>query len=255
MCIRDRPLGGNVYTWQSTVPDNVAYNDGKWRWMLYDLDDSLAVGTQYEETPWEMDSFVKHAGYAPSGFLDDDPMPNLMANAQFREQFVLTFLDLANENFSPEQVNAHLDQLAETYTDQADLSWHRWNTVSQYETFPEQIEDLRTFFEKRFDAVIPYLARHFDLTGDLVTLTLSQKGEGTVTLNSISPDLSGQNWSGRYYTDYPVTLTAEAPEGYSFVGWEIEGGETVSGSASDAQIQVRLETDTEIRAVFEENND
>ena len=178
-----------------------------------------------------------------------------MANAQFREQFVLTFLDLANENFSPEQVNAHLDQLAETYTDQADLSWQRWNTVSQYETVPEQIEDLRTFFEKRFDAVIPYLARHFDLTGDLVTLTLSQEGEGTVTLNSISPDLSGQNWSGRYYTDYPVALTAEAPEGYSFVGWEIEGGETVSGSASDAQIQVRLETDTEIRAVFEENND
>lgn len=83
----------------------------------------------------------------------------------------------------------------------------------------------------------------------------NQEGEGTVTLNSISPDLSGQNWSGRYYTDYPVALTAEAPEGYSFVGWEIEGGETVSGSASDAQIQVRLETDTEIRAVFEENND
>ena len=250
-----KPLGGNVYTWQSTVPDNVAYNDGKWRWMLYDLDDSLAVSTQYEETPWEMDSFVEHAGYAPSGFLDDDPMPNLMANAQFREQFVLTFLDLANENFSPEQVNAHLDQLAETYTDQADLSWQRWNTVSQYETFPEQIEELRTFFEKRFDAIVPYLAEHFDLTGDLVTLTLSQEGDGTVTLNSISPDLSGQNWSGRYYTDYPVTLTAEAPEGYSFVGWEIEGGETVSGSASDAQIQVRLETDTEIRAVFEENND
>ena len=24
-----KPLGGNVYTWKSTVPDNVAYNDGK----------------------------------------------------------------------------------------------------------------------------------------------------------------------------------------------------------------------------------
>lgn len=84
----------------------------------------------------------------------------------------------------------------------------------------------------------------------------NQEAEGTVTLNSISPNLSGQNWSGRYYTDYPVTLTAEAPEGYSFVGWEIEGGETgLQGSASDAQIQVRRRPDTEIRAVFEENND
>ena len=35
-----------------------------------------------------MDSFIEHAGYAPSGYLDDKPMPALMKNEEFCRQFV-----------------------------------------------------------------------------------------------------------------------------------------------------------------------
>ena len=106
-----KPLENNVYTWQSELaaPDaeagSLVCSDGKWRWMLYDLDDSLAVGTSMENgETYTMDSFTDHAGYAPSGYLDDEPMAALMKNADFRRQFVLTFLDMANENFRAERV-------------------------------------------------------------------------------------------------------------------------------------------------------
>ena len=32
--------------------------------------------------------------------------------------------------------------------------------------------------------------------------------------------LSENSWSGSYFTDYPVTVTAEAHRGYRFVRWE-----------------------------------
>ena len=49
-----KPLENNVYTWKSGAPASdassgrVTYSGGKWRWMLSDLDDSLAVGTSME---------------------------------------------------------------------------------------------------------------------------------------------------------------------------------------------------------------
>lgn len=254
-----RPLGGNVYTWRSTHPDGEGWNDGRWRWILYDLDDSLAVGTEWENNePWLMDTFTEHAGYYPAGFLDTEPLPALMQNEDFRRQFVLTFLDMANENFCPERVNTLLDQLEEDYSSQAALNWQRWNTCPWYDTLETQLDSLRTFFNNRFDFIIPCLADHFGLTGDLTDLTLSihtegstEESGGTLTLNTITPDLTEQDWTGRYYTDYPVHLRARHAKGYRFVRWEIENGEILSGDSEQKKIDVQLGTDTRITAVFE----
>ena len=259
-----RPLSSNVYIWRSTHPDGENYNDGLWRWILYDLDDSLAVGTEWENTkPWLMDTFTEHAGYYPAGFLDTEPLPALMQNENFCRQFVLAFLDMANENFRPERVSALLDQLETQYATQAAFSWQRWNTTPCYDTFEEQIQSLRTYFENRFDAIVPALARHFKLSGDLVDLTLSARtagadpdrssetDSGTVTLNTITPDLSGESWTGRYYTDYPIPLKAEPADGYQFAGWEFKNASLVSGDANEEEILIQLQENAEITAVFE----
>jgi hypothetical protein len=40
------------------------------------------------------------------------------------------------------------------------------------------------------------------------------------------------SWSGEYYTDYPVTVTANPASGYEFVGW--------SGSIDSTEITVEV---------------
>lgn len=249
-----KPLGGNVFTWQTLVPDELEYQDGKWRWMLYDLDDSLAVGMDTSLTPaWAVDSFVEHAGYAPCGFLDDEPMTALMKNEDFRRQFVLTFLDMANENFSPSRVNTLLNQMEAQYTPWADKSYERWNTNPTDPPFSQQVGELRDFFEYRFDAIVPRLADHFELTGELVPLTLSADTPegGTVQLNTLHPDLSGE-WTGSYYTDYPLTLTALPAEGFRFAGWQLENGALTEGTSQSMTIQIQLEDKpVSVQAVFE----
>ena len=262
-----KPLENNVYTWKSGAPASdassgrVTYSGGKWRWMLYDLDDSLAVGTSMENgATYTMDSFTDHAGYAPSGYLDDKPMAALMKNADFRRQFVLTFLDMANENFRAERVLSLLDEIEAEYTAWAVASWERWNANPQDKTFAEQLEELRVFFENRFDYIVPCLAEHFGLTGSLAALFLSaDTGEDDpdgasvpISLNTLSLELGGaESWQGQYYTDYPVTLTAQERECLEFVRWEVDGGVITEGSASTPSIQVQLNGDTRIRAVYE----
>lgn len=253
-----KPLGGNVFTWKTTISSDIEYGDGKWRWMLYDLDDSLSVGIDTSDTPsYAVDSFTEHPGYSSCGFLKDAPMPSLMENEDFRRQFVITFMDMANENFKASHVLSLLDKIEEEYTPWADKNYERWGTNTTDASFGEQIDELRIFFEKRYDYIVPCLAEHFSLKGELVTFKLSAENSqgGTVTLNTFTPDLAGDGWEGKYYTDYTMSLTAEVAEGYTFEGWKIDGGKIADGSASSETICVQLMPEgTSVQAVFKEED-
>ena len=80
---------------------------------------------------------------------------------------------------------------------------------------------LEKFFEHRFEYIVPYMAEQFDLTGTLeeVTLEVNEVEGGTIQLNTTTPELSEGSWTGKYYTDCPVTVTAVPADGYEFVGW------------------------------------
>ena len=138
---------------------------------------------------------------------------------------VLTWQTLTPENdaegdgrFRWEHVKALLENLEEQHA-WADTGWMRWNTAPQTGTFEEQTAELHTFFEHRAEYIIPMLAEHFGLQGPLVDITLSSvpDKQGSIKLNTISPDLSETDWNGQYYTDYPMTVRADSAKGYRFV--------------------------------------
>lgn len=171
---------------------------------------------------------------------------------------VLTWQTLTPENdaegdgrFRWEHVKALLENLEEQHA-WADTGWMRWNTAPQTGTFEEQTAELHTFFEHRAEYIIPMLAEHFGLQGPLVDITLSSvpDKQGSIKLNTISPDLSETDWNGQYYTDYPMTVRADSAKGYRFVRWEVDGGEIVSGDINDPEIQVHLSGDVRITAHF-----
>ena len=52
------------------------------------------------------------------------------------------------------------------------------------------------------------------------------------------------SWTGEYFTDYPVTVTAQPMEGYEFAGWSgsIESDEiTIEVPVSEGGIELRAE--------------
>ncbi|MCC8139707.1 MAG: CotH kinase family protein [Lachnospiraceae bacterium] len=228
LCNMDMSDRYNQLTWRTCEDDGTEYGDGKFRWLLYDLDyvetnhlDFYEVGNMAE-----LNSFTAPIRFDVNGSSMDEMIlfSALRDNESFREQFVTSFLDMANTCFSLEHATEVLEKWGE------DIHWHN------------------DFFLLRFDYAAEYLAEEFSLTGTLEELTLSINDTegGSVQLNTCTPDLSDGSWSGKYYTDYPVTLTAVAASGYRFVGW------TGSVTGSEETITVDLAGGgAQIEAVFE----
>lgn len=208
------------------------YNDGRWRWALYDLDcmnwmdqdifgvDALYMVNTFSTQPRFVDVPInKQAIYVA-----------LKNNDAFCKQFVLTFMDLVNTAFSMDTVFAKMNEFGPGIS-------------------PEYFIE---FFENRPAYIVPCLAEEFGLAGTLqpVTLTVNDEEAGYIMLNTITPELKNNTWSGNYYTDYPVEVKAVANKGYRFVGW------SGSTSSNEACLQVPVtEGGITLNAIFEKQSE
>ncbi len=227
LCNMDVADWHNHILWRSYENKGTEYEDGRWRWILYDLDYVGWVDLEYFgiSNHVELNAFSTPMQYSGQKRLDEMTIfAALRYNEEFKKQFVLTYMDMANTIFSPEYVETVFEKWGE------DLHWH---------------DD---FFLKRFEYAVPDLAEEFSLQGTLAELVLEQEDTegGYIILNTCEPDLSDGSWSGKYYTDYPVSLTAVAYEGYRFMGWQGD----VQAEAESMSLELEEGT-TKIRAVFE----
>lgn len=226
LCNLDYNDNKNCMLWRVREPGSGEYNDGKWRWLLYDTDAiEWSKGEDYGVTELAaVDSFSVKPLYCEKPLNEQFFYRTVKKVPEFRKQFVLTFMDMVNTCFSVENVNEELEKWGENIT---------WNNE---------------FFLKRADYIVPYLAKEFELQGTLedVTVSVNNENAGKVQLNTVTLDFDEASWTGKYYTDYPVTLTATEKAGYKFVGW------TGSIESTEKTIQVDVkEGGIKLNAVFE----
>lgn len=232
-------LDYNGYMWKSASisPDN-PYQDGKWRWMLYD--------TETCEKHYDANTFRE-------GLVNnwhDDPIAQvLMKNEEFREQFVVGFMDLANTVFEKENVYEHMDAVFATYSQAVEAQGIRWGDDWADGVY-EELEDIRDFYDKRFGFITSYLKEEFSLEGELVPVYLetSDVEKGVIQINRAVLELENNQWTGMYYSDYPIKLSAKEKAGYSFAGWYDSSDELIS---ENTDISVSLTEENYYYAKFE----
>ncbi len=222
----------NVICWRARKTGYGEYEDGRWRWALYDMDlENLDYGVRMED----INTFTMDTHYAGSAFNTRPMYVALRQNPVFCRQFVLSFMDMVNTDFTVQRATEAMEDWGIT------MEW--WGM------YPDWMEN---FFPARTEAVTGYLAEEFCLKGkkETVRLRVSDAGGGTVTLNTIVPDMSEGEWSGIYFTDYPVTVTASANEGYRFVGWQSEEVRLEEPGNKSQTVEIP-EGGLTLRAVFE----
>lgn len=215
----------NHVLWRSTFAEDKPYADRKWHWCIYDVDAlHLTRGNYDVENAAEVNIFSCDLPYSDVKVNETVLFKALKCNPDFRKQFVLSFMDIGNNNFSAENVTAVLEK---------------------HGLPPDWVDG---YFLKRTQYAPLHLAQEFGLTGTVETLTVTAKDPamGNITVNTSQIDLSGHSWSGRYFTDYPITLTAEAKEGYEFIGWKGDA------DTSDATLTLPMTGSTTLEAVFAE---
>lgn len=190
----------NFLTWKSIVKEDAEYGDTRWRWLLYDMDllwNSHLREHTPNDIPYQVNTFTlgsSEVNVSDYTMIDQPLYKGLRKNSIFCRNFVLTFMDIVNTDFRKEQVLQKLEEFGNSY--------------------PENTE----FFTYRADYIVPYMAEEFELNGSQETVTLTSNRSGKpIKLNTIQPEIQDE-WSGTYFTDYPVTVSAC---GEGFDHWEI----------------------------------
>ncbi|MBQ3528192.1 MAG: CotH kinase family protein [Clostridia bacterium] len=228
----DISLGKNMRLWRSRTGGGEGYLDGRWRFALYDTDAVawayyVRTDTDFLETDpfrWTLDSDKYPKGdqkYIIIPFFE-----NLLKNESFREQFVLTYLDIANETFG---INGSGKRILDSIGE-GDNAF------------------VLSLLEKRAPYAIGFLKYALDITGEncSVCIKADNPKAGRIKVNTVIADTEDGEWNGEYISGYSVTLTAIPEEGYMFAGWE---GDV---SSTEESLTVDLtEAGLTLEAVFE----
>ncbi len=233
----------NTRMWKLRTPEDDAQGDGRWRYMLYDTEYS----TYLYGRGGDFDA-LKNAMFENSDSVIFSK--TLRQNKEFRELFLNTVMDLANLNYTKENTGKVIDKYYELYSPLMEEHVKRfgpeWRVRNLYNGFyTNQINTFRNFFdgrrEKLAKALISYgLGRS---TSEL-TVTVNNNEWGTVTINTIAPEISSTGWKGLYFNDCELVITAIPYDGYEFDGW--------SGLANGRRktVRVKLSEASSIKAKF-----
>ena len=243
----------NQGVWKNNGPiiEGNKYSDGKWRLISFDFD--YTMGVQYSGVcQADSDHFrwTEYKNYdAPTNLFID----LFKKNTIFQNKFINTFCDFANEICTTTKVNKLLDEYVEKYEKivaNSQLRW--WGAKSKEEgyaiykdNFLKTIDTIKNFYENRPKFSLQQLKEYLGLKGELVKLNIIINGEGKIKINNIFPEFNEGKWSGKYFTDIPINITAIPNEGIKFKEWN--GDKT----SNEETLEISLNKETTIIANFE----
>lgn len=212
-------LRNNVIFWKTNTdgfrPDAQPGHDGRWRWMVIDMD----LGFRDPQTNLLSDA----VGEIPGALLANA----LLENETFKVTFINRFADHLNTSFHPDRVVSEINEIEAML--EPDMGWHieRWKTMeNSMDQWHENVEFLREFARVRPGFMREQIIEEFELKGTFKLKILTDPEGGFVRINTIDivDDTPGvkdpAEWSGIYFLDVPITLSAIPKHGFEFAHWE-----------------------------------
>ena len=239
----------NLAVWRASVPEEGnPYADGKWRMFLFDTEFSTGLyGTTTTVNTNAFERIAKENKPACQMFT------NLLKNEEFSEQFAVTLMDLANENFKQENTDSVISYY-DSFRQQIVATLKRYGAGQGFggsaeNTYSSAVDTVKSFFSQRKNSVIEHMKRATGISGQTNTLTVSnQSSSGTVKVNTIT--MNNDKWSGEYLDSLTMKLTAEPAEGASFSHWEVTGATLSASELSNPTIEFKLTSDVTVSAVY-----
>lgn len=191
--------------------------DGKWRYLLHDLDFSFGI---YGTSP-NTDFLGKYLG--PNDEITDAAplFGQLMRRADCREIFVKKTLDLINGVFSEDNLSSvlgsmnkeRMNELSKTYFKNLIEDWVR------PEDLVGRLQDLLNFGKVRSQYTLKRYRERFAL-GEVYELKVTPAQGSAIKVNSFETD---KDFEGFYYIAYDTTVTALLPQGQEVDYWLVNG--------------------------------
>lgn len=157
-------FGNNLSLWRKKVdynPEAPHGHDGRWRWMLFDLDFGMGYGLlRIDDDPITY-NMVKHV---LSDHYSMVLFRNLMENEDIQAKFINQMLTLLNSKFEPDRVKEKIDELSSNIRLEMPESITRWENIESMDSWEKNLEILYEFAERRPEIVKDHLMEEFGLT-------------------------------------------------------------------------------------------
>lgn len=251
----------NTRLWRVRRPDNypdrdavLRGHDGRWRWMLFDLDLAVAhpwAGSYSENTlSYAISATGRPGTNAPWA---TSLLRALLKNPDTKSKFASIMADLLNSNYKAARAVALVDNMQASLEPGMAEHIRRWQSQTSLTAWKAQVSAVRTWASQRE----PNVRQHFTATlglGGYAPLTVDcfPAGGGGVRVNNlrIQAGLPGvadpvYPWSGVYFRQIPVTLHPLPARGMEFEKWV-----TPTGESTDPTLSVMLAGSTLVTAHF-----
>ncbi len=147
---------GNIRYWKSY--------DGKWRWMLYDLDWSLWNYNLDIAYPVKQMK-VPAATYLSSSLLI---VRNLYKNSEFKDLYLKSLAKYLKDVWNPSRMNKIIDELKEEIKEEMPYHIKRWQGsypgLSSMSRWESNIESFKKSIKNRYNKVLSNLQSNFNLS-------------------------------------------------------------------------------------------
>ncbi len=205
----------NILYWRknTTYNPNAPYgHDGRWRWMINDLDGSFAIS--FGTVSPTFNSFERLTG---ENWKTGKLFVNLLENEQFKGRFTYRMLELLDTIFDKDRVSDELDQMTDLYKPEMEEHINRYGYPTSYETWLMYVERMRAFSNGRKDQLITFMEAYLGLdTKHQVNISYDDE-KGSIEVGHIK-DHTG-SYDGSFYHDLPISIQAVQRDGYHFKGW------------------------------------
>jgi len=203
----------NFLSWKCAETSSSAYGDGKVRFFLYDLDAVYQDTTGYEvpdEFAYLMEEPVEDA---------TDTLYLLMQSELYRTRFVNMVCDLTATVYQEDHVLRLIEEEDEKLAGSMELYYTEEERMRQQTAVDRMKEAAEESGIRVHEGLQEYLK-----AADPYTLRLELPDGIQVSFSEIRLK-GGESYTGTYYHNYPLTLTAEPENGQEFYGWLVNGEE------------------------------
>ena len=199
--------------------------DGRWRYLLHDIDYTYSLYGQQEVKPtYDTLRVVLTEGtdrYSPL-------LAALLKRDDCVEYFVKKTQDYANGALSPANIGIVLaemnasrgDEMTYYYNYIASLGAEDADWVNESQ-FQERMQEITDFAAARPARSLSFLKNRFVL-GKTFYLSVAGTGCSQITVNSYTIP-AGTGFTGTYFEEYPTEISANCADGYHFDHWEVNG--------------------------------
>lgn len=210
--IGNRSWPWNIRAWRPRT------TDGKWQWLIFDLDRGFR--------------------YADENLLRNDemmgrfhPFAELLDNENFKNLFIERLLEYSNGALQPDSLVPLLDSLQANIADEIPRHADRWRDacgngvcgINSIDDWNNSVENMRSIVQQRQEIVQNQLADYFNF-GSTVQLDvrIQQPGYGVVQIGEHTT--VADSFSGFFFRNSTADLLAMPNNGFQFLGWKQNTG-------------------------------